>query len=91
MPKPKPVPWVDEQGQMITVADVIDALVTAAGLIAREIEQSPSIKGNPVATAEYHRKLSIVNKVKQAYEMSVILTKQPTLVPVTKKKKEISH
>lgn len=86
--KPPPDAWVDDQGKIITVADVIDALTTAGGLIALQIEDNRAIKENPVQKREYSRKLFIVNRVKRAYEMSVLLSKQPTReIPKKKKKK----
>lgn len=92
MTKPPPDAWLDSEGKVISVADVIDALTVSASLILREITTNTGLISNQRMVGEYKRKGFIINRVKQSFERSLMLSKEATLkIPKKKKKGERSH
>lgn len=88
MPKPPPDAWVDEQGKIITIADCIDALNSAASVILREIKYNTGLINSPAMEEEYKRKAFIIGKIKDSYEMAVLLKKRPVGIPSKKKRRD---
>jgi len=86
MPKPPPDAWVDEQGNIITIADCIDALNTAASIILREIKHNTGLINSLAMEEEYERKSFIIGKIKDSYEMAVLRQKRPTGIPSKKRR-----
>lgn len=74
-----------KDGSPMPVEDLIEALRVAISMMAREMPTKPISDVTKLVKAGYERKLEVLEKVKESYELAKAMSVKPKMKPVKKR------